>query len=552
MRSILTAYAHLRRARPQHRLIPPAERPVRRSPWKTARALGFLGVVGSALVSPGPSEAQSFDFPVIPRGAFAAEVEATFLSLDSRFRAGDEGGRSSEPLGAPWSDPEMGVALLPQLVSAEEQLRALTEDPGFRLRLGAGQVRLAADEIRFPFRLSYGLTSRITLSATVPVYRQRIDASHGFSPEGANVGGRPATGELDPFLSGFEEDLEATRARATELCDEMGDEDPDCLDALGLADDAEAFLNGFEQLAQEAVFPLEGSPPGDALNAWFQEIRAGMEGLEIEPGAPVLPLADAPLDGAALRSLFIEPLYGPGGPPLEPFTNIWLLGDVEAALTVALVDLRRSDAENGAPLRLRSAAGIRYRFPTAEPDTMRNYVEFEAHRGHPELELRSVNDLTWGGRAGLRADVTLSLPGSADVRRRVAAVDEPLDPAPPTRVLSWQPGRAVQLDLAPRLALTSELALSGRYSYFSRGEESFEPAAGEQAVNVRPLVEGSAVSLHRAGLELAYSTLEAWQEERASIPFEIRAGWRRGISGTGERLPRADRIHTGLRIFIPR
>lgn len=524
--------------------------------WK-ARALALLGLaVGAGAADPASVNAQTFDFPVIPRGTFAFEAEATFFKAEERFLPADAGTRSSVPFGAAWSLEGLGSDDLPATAPVETRIRELTEDPGYTLDVGISQLRMEVEEIRFPLRLAYGATSWLTAEVMMPIYRQRVDATHGYSPEGANVGANPGAGD---FLGTLGSDVEAADQWAEGVCDEAGSDSQECQEALELVADAETVHDELDDLFDAGpVIPLEGSQAGEAIEQRFVSLREALEGAGLDPQASSVPLPETPMAGEEFRTRFLEPAFGSGGPPLETFTDVWQVGDVEAAVSVLFLDIGVDPAEPdewddaSLPLRFRSGASVRYRFATAEPDTMRNYVEVERHRGHPQLELRSLNDLSWPGRAGLRADLRYARAGSAEVRRRIAPVGRPLDPDAPVAVMDWTPGNTVELEFDARVELTSELALSGRYAYLSRGTEAFTPVAGDAGMDPTPLEANSDIRLHRAGFELAFSSVDAWRGGRTRAPFEVRGGWRRGISGTGERAPRGNRVHLALRVFIPR
>ena len=519
-------------------------------------------VVVPCVIQPMSVQGQTFDFPVIPRGTFSFDVEATFFKAGDRFRSEEIGDRSSVPFGDAWSGQGLSADELPAVAPVETRVRELMDDPEYSVDVGVSAIRLELDEIRFPLRLAYGVTSRLTVEATVPFYRRRVDATHGYSPEGANVGANPAV--TDPegvaaFLDTLQSDVEAAGQWADEVCDEAGKGSEECEEAQALAGEAEGVHDALDTLFEAGpVLPLGGSQAGQAVDQRFVSLRQALEGAGVDPQASNVPLPQEPMTTEEFRSAFVEPIYGPSGPPVEPFTEVWEMGDLEAAVSFLFLDVGADPADPEAmeeetlPLRFRSGAAVRYRFPTAEPDTMRNYVEMERHRGHPQLEFRSLNDLSWPGRAGLRADLRYARAGSAEVPRRVAPVDRPLDPDAPVALLDWTPGNTVELDFDARVEITSELALSARYAYLARGSESFEPMAGEGDVDTAPLENDSDIRLHRAGFELAFSTVDAWRAERTRLPFEVRGGWSRGISGTGARAPRARQIHLALRVFIPR
>src|SRR5947208_1315254 len=101
------------------------------------------------------------------------------------------------PLGKYLSSDSAGASLFPTMAASDAAVRAISDSQNFRLNLGSLLTRVDADVRRFPLQLSYGLSSRLTVSATLPIVVTRVNAAVTLDSSG-NAGWNQA----DAFSSG--------------------------------------------------------------------------------------------------------------------------------------------------------------------------------------------------------------------------------------------------------------------------------------------------------------------------------------------------------------
>src|SRR4051812_17314068 len=127
------------------------------------------------------------DARVLPRHAIGARLLTSFTRWDALY--GVPSGSSSN---LAWSlaTDSLGSAAVPQLSESETAIRSLSGLTSFRLT--AGNIVAAADSrvVTAPLILEYGLTSRITIGAVVPLVETRSVVSAQLNPKlgFANVG----------------------------------------------------------------------------------------------------------------------------------------------------------------------------------------------------------------------------------------------------------------------------------------------------------------------------------------------------------------------------
>lgn len=537
-------------------------------PQIASRALigAFLGLA-TVVPGPGPVSAQGFDSPLVPAGRLRLQVLPSLHAFDTRFGLRSDMGRlieAEEPLGFDFDRESLGSDVFPELEADEELLGAAVGDPDFRLNLGSVRVLWDAYSTRIPVRVDVGITDWLTVGATVPFERRRVDSDFLVLSTGANVGESPLVtdpGAPTAFLNEYRAALQEVTASVDALCADSGEASQGCQEARTFLNGANRTFEGLESAySGSELFLLEGSPGAGALLERIQEVRSGMSELGVSSFGTDPPLATEPLGGAdqeAFTSRFIAPIYGNTSLPLVGGQGFWELGDVELSAHLRLLSLTRGDTmPGGRPgLRLQLAAGGLVRLGTAARDTLRDFLDLDAQRGTNDVELHVLGDLDWpAARIGGRLQLIRGIQGSAEVRRRIGPPGDVLTAAP-TGIVSWKPGSYTILSVSPRVFLTPELALGAVYDYYDRASASvsllsLDREGDASSVDASVLERETGATLHEIGLRLVYSTIEATRGERTELPFELEAGWEKAVAGSGGRTPDGSRIHAGVRVYV--
>ena len=488
---------------------------------------------------------------------------------DERFGLRTEGGvtiEEIEALGLDFTTSDFGSGL-PGLGPSQDALRTLTGDPGLDLRVGASVARLNALEIRLPLTASLGITDWLTVSATVPFVRRRMEVDFTLSGDGATVGFSPGNADdaVTLYISQLQQAIANVLQAADAFCAGVGEMDPDCMDLRAVVDDAQLFLDDLDAGYASTFFPLPESPGASALDARVQALRARMlaagDSATIEQTwtAP-LPLASG---GAAgdLSDLFLDPEVGILAVPLDGFQSVWELGDVEAGVWVRLLDLGAPSsgpvdatstgpaASDAPPLRLHVAAGATVRLGTGSPDLAENFVDLGSGDGQNDVEVHGFGYLGIGSRIAARGLVRYGIQMAGDVERRIGAPDQPIRPFDSQALLRWDPGDYLDVLVAPEFRLTPELSLAGRYRFHRRGTDRYTTGAPPAGFDPALLNAETRQMVHHVG-----GAVTVWPSARTRLagqwPLAATVSYDRAIVGSGGQTPKDGRVAVDVRVFF--
>ncbi|MCP4247744.1 MAG: hypothetical protein GY778_11910, partial [bacterium] len=156
----------------------------------TIRRLVTAGCVLFGMLYGPAVHGQTQDARVIPRGLLRIGFEPHYQSYDQRFALNTPGitDGSAELLGADLTADSVGSNLFPAARAAEEAIAAIIGDPDYRMNIGAFNTARDADIRRFPFSLAFGLTSRLTITANVPIVTHRSQITFTNDTTDANAG----------------------------------------------------------------------------------------------------------------------------------------------------------------------------------------------------------------------------------------------------------------------------------------------------------------------------------------------------------------------------
>ncbi|MGD2069749.1 MAG: hypothetical protein PVI57_13830, partial [Gemmatimonadota bacterium] len=439
------------------------------APRAPFRAAPLLLPLLAFLLASHPTLAQETESPLSPAGRLRLQVAPAFVAWDSRY--GEEG---SEPLGA---DLDVGetTAFFPGVPNLETGLRALLDDPEYSGSLGRTQARVSADRLELPLRVDVGVFDWLTVGATVPLVKGRTEITLDFDSAGANLGGNPVLTDL-ASVAAYVDGLNTAGAAASGRADEVCASEPEseaCSSAMALADDLGSFNADLSEAYRASfLFPTTESAAGttlrersDALDGRL--VEAGLEGL-----AGTLPLAE-PLPDRAAFDDFVASAFAMPSPALGNPVELWELGDVELHAVVQLLEgVRRDSTDERATARWQVGAGGLVRLGTGSRDDPAVLLDHPAGDGQTDLEGRLFANLVWH-RLGLWTDIRYGVQLSTNVTRRVGPSGLPFLAPRGLSLLKWTPGSYLRLEVAPRVHLTGELAVSAGYHLWSKAQDSY-------------------------------------------------------------------------------
>jgi len=499
----------------------------------------WIGLVLGALILPSSIRAQTTDNPIVPRG----EIRITFAP---EFRLASErlGPLGVEALDIDWDARLLGTGFAPIFSPLETAIRTATGEPTFDLSLGRGAAQITAMETRVPFGLAVGIHDRVTLGVTVPLVRGRYEASADVAGlDGGNVGWNPSQSDptgVQGALAALAGTATAAQAAADQVCTAQGAGSTDCTSAMaaagsagGLSADMATLYDGF------VLFPSTGSASADALHARLEAVRVALDALGVT-GLPVsFPLAAALGDGD-LETLARDVSVGARFQDFGNWRGGWGLGDIEATASFLLLRHRDPDGFPVAEL----SAGATARLATGEADDPDRL--FQSGRGSGYTEIGGFAHIFLGSsRLGLEGDVRFARGSEGEVPVRVAPIGAVLVGFEQSTMATLAPGNRIRIGASPRLRLTRELAIAGRYSYERIDAIGYQRVSAE-GPDPSILDQGAATTVQYMGGGLVYASPGSVAQ---GSPMEVRVQVDAIRSGEGFGQPAPLRASLEIRMF---
>jgi len=543
--------------------------------------LAFSGaLLAGAAVRPGIVHAQTVaglgdDAIPLPKGSKRFLISGLWNDWDAVYAPTASGGTARRPLLAALATSSAGVAIFPQLVSAEAGVRTLTGQSSFALSLGAldatGEVRQSIA----PLGVSVGLTRRLSLRLLVPYVESRDVSQLLLNRVGstANVGMNPAyvagTGAAARSANGAvlsQLDLARTRLAA---------EITRC--ALATATGCDAIrANG---AAAQALL-VRASATRTAIASVYGDATTG--------GAPVVPIANGSAQAAVrttiatLRTDFAafgvtniaegaapagaSTVYGPGGITRIVSDTAWKLGysrlgntrragigDIDFTASYLLFDSFQADQVRRllTPSRgVRSMLTAGWRFGTAGADRTDDPFDVPIGEGANALLVRSTTDLVLTRSFWMSATVRAVKPLSDEIAvalpfRNDANVFDAFAVGRATRSL----GTRLELEVAPRLSIGQFFGFSAAYLIRRWGSDRYEGGDPTSSAPLMSDYEMPSRTLHAAAFGVSFSTLASYVRGRSRFPAEVIYSHTIPVSGSGGTLPSSTSDRLELRVY---
>ncbi len=536
-------------------------------------------LLGVAAARPREAKAQAVaglgdDAIPLPKGSKRFLISGLWNDWDAVYAPSANGGSNKRPLFATLNTTQAGVAVFPQLVSAEAGVRTLTGQPAFALSLGALD---AAGEVRqsiAPLGLSVGISRRLSLRLLVPYVESRDVSQLLLNRVGstANVGMNPAfvtgTGAAARSKNGAllsQLDLARTQLSAEiTRCASPTATGCDAIRANGAAAQALLVRAGTTRTTIASVY-------GDATTG----------------GAPVVPIENGSAQAAVqttiatLRSEFAAfgvttiiagaapagatTVYGPGGMTRIVGDTAWKLGyrrfgntrragigDIDFTASYLLFD---SFAASQVRRLLTPSRGVRsmltagWRFGTAGADRTDDPFDIPIGDGANALLVRSTTDLVLTRSFWVSATVRAVRPLSDEVAvvlpfRNDANVFDAVTVGTTTRSL----GTRLELELAPRLSIGQFFGISAAYLARRWGADRYQSGAPTSSTLLLSDFEMEPRTVHAAAFGVSFSTLASYVRGRSRFPAEVIYSHTVSLSGSGA-VPAVTSDRLELRVY---
>lgn len=526
---------------------------LRPSPWRLALVAALVGAVCPLPASGQRIAGHGDDAIQLPKGSWRVRIGGRW---DAASEGADDAVASGRrTLGTRFRRDSLGIDVFPTLAAAEASARRLSGLGDLSLSVGQLDARLTERVIRLPISLEIGLFRRLAVGVTVPYIESRalvdlqlnqLGTTGAFGPNPARTTNLSAAATAN--TRALTTELQTARtALAQRLTECTGNAAANAACATVLA----------ERATVEAILASSASIRDD-LRALYGE-AAGT-------GAPVVPIAGSTIDrliGARVRGLgkqyerygivTVLDSLGPSGSRFRYGTNglrrllgdsafgisndslrpvrRYGIGDVDVTATVLLIDQvtkgnRQPLDRFGAPRRfaVRSALEGGWRFGTAAADRPSDPFDIPLGQGAAALLVRSTTDVLLDARTWASITARAVLPqGDAILGRLPIAAGDPFPLASRTAALSRTAGRTIELEVAPRYALTRTLGVSAVWTLRARARDQYalRGEATGSAEGLAALADETHFREQRVGIAIGYSTLAFFGQRRSKHAVEM-------------------------------
>jgi hypothetical protein len=495
----------------------------------------------------GGLEAQ--ELPWLRGGTARLDFAPNFWAWDSRYGMGPGGSTRVEPLGLDLTADPMGSEMLPHLRDLESSLGDAVADPAYRIRLGRGQAIVDQARLVFPFRLEVGVTDWLTVGAMVPLVRPRTEITFAFDADSLSADVGPSPQETNPatvsqFLSAFEAVLSDARSAHPD--------DPEVMAA-------QVFLESLSRAYSHGTFfPISGSGAGTQLQQRLEHFRSAFGSLGVGGLPEVVPMAQEYLDEEGFRGYLAGQAMQAA--PLEDWTRIWSLGDVELSASLRLLHggFARDSLGEVPRIRYQVGAGMLVRLGTGAQADYNRFFDQDPGDGQADVEGSVFGLVELGSRLGAWGTFRYGVQNEGEVIRRMAALSETLPHRGRLTALYRSPGDYRELDINPRFYLNPAMSFGVRYRHWSKGADSHRLQLQPVDPDLQPgldypspevLDDGTEQTLRELGFTATLSTVDARARGTAAIPVHIRTSYFRPVDGSGGRTPRGSRFEVGVTIY---
>jgi hypothetical protein len=488
----------------------------------------------------------------VPRGVLRIELGGEFRNADSRF---DDG--KTEDIARGFTSDALGGSFLPTLAASELTIGKLIGDPTYRLNAGRTTANGLLNIGTASIGASYGLSRRLTLFASLPIVRTRMQirldldstsANAGFNPNDpvfGSAGGQSQTGTF------FAEFGNALVTLGTKIANGDYDANPaqKALAQQALTDGT-ALRDGLIGVLADpdAPFvPLATSSAGVAISNTVSTLQTTLAGLNVSGFSTLPALASQRISDSDLDNL----ISNPGGPirafPLRD-ANRSRIGDVEAGFAYTLIDRWNRKGRAGG---VRLALEARGRFPTGLLDRPDDLLDVGTGTGHFAARLTGTLDMGIG-RIGSRFSAGYEHRFPAILSRRIGTPFQPFAFASRLSNVRSLPGGLLDVSATPFFRLAPSLAILGGIRLRRNAQDQVSFASVKDSipgVNPGDLALGTRWTLTSFQAGLTYVSPAASDDTRSGLPVE--ASWiiEGPLSGSGGIVAKERIMRMQLRLY---
>lgn len=532
-----------------------------------ARAQAVLGVGDDAIV--------------LPAGVLRFRAIAGWTQFSERYGKGTPGRKdgSLEPLGIDFNLDTIGVKQFENLAPLQSGIRSLAGIPDWVASLGKSVVRVRDQIAVTPFALEFGVTSRLSVGALVPLVTATSNVDFRVNPTGfePTLGFNPsllnaALLQTNANLLAQFDSAAAQLNRALTSC-AAAPAAPGCsslnasaANARALIANANGFAAGLAQVyggrngaAGSPFVPTAGSNAQAAIEARvaaFRSLYAAFGANAITAGAPV---GAAPLTVVDAQRILTDTLFGVKAQPLATSVTRGI-GDIDFIAKFNLFDTFGRDTKrrlSPTGFNWRQSIGGVFRLGTGKLDSPDDFTDLGTGNHQNDVELRSYTDLLWGPHfwVSLVAKYNWQLPDQL-VQRVTAAPDQELAAAYRRQTVNRDLGDIFELEVNPRWALTDNIGLAAHYYYRRKFSDRYTGSFAVHDLNGQSItLDASSLDQeteareHRFGGGVSYSTVAAYERGLARVPLEVTYFHYETTLGSGGNVPKLSQDQLQIRLY---
>jgi len=525
------------------------KRSVSRLAMRAAPTGTFLALL--VVLAPGVLYGQYPDTYVIPGGVLRVSFEPSWTSWGERF---DRDG-NRELLGSDLTSDSAGADIIPTLLPVRTAVRAITGDTAYRVNAGAFRTTLDADVRRFPFNFQFGLTNRLTFSASLPVVTTRMQVDFAVDSTDATAGWNQAapTSGNPAGLQGIVTVLGQIEASATSLEGMIASgafgcpTGPQCDTARDVVARARALAGNLAALSGVSptgglsselppFAPLEASAAGQAITAAIQSLSADLQALGAPAISGTFPLPASRLGAEDVNAVFPTAGFGYDALPLEFVKYKEKLGDLELGLRYGVLQ--------GSVLRAVISTVVR--LPTGQRDSPDHFVDLGTGDKQTDLEMGIDASFDPGSVVSLGLMARYNRQLGDQLRRRVAPPWQPIAPVGTEQLVSRRLGDVLQLGAFPALRLAPAFRAFGSVLYTRKAGDEYS-SAGDGVGAVDVLAQDTGWRTVNVGGGFYYRSLG---RSESSLPLEAGLHYSAAFQGSGGLTPKTAGMHFYLRLFF--
>ena len=545
-----------------------------------ALALALLSTVAATRADAQAVLGIGDDALVLPRGALRVRVIGQWTTFNERYGKNTPGrpDNSLEPIGIDFDLDTVGVQVFRNLGPLQTGLRSLTGISDFALSLGQTRVRLDGKVTAIPITIEAGLTRKLSMGLLIPYVQSNQDAAFfvnqdaatgnvGFNPALANAAARSQNAAVVTGLNN------AAAAVAASVGGCGSPSTPTAIQRCALVAQVQTFAGGIAQIygtgatgaAGAPFIPIAGSDAQLAIEARIQAFKnlLGAAGALITQTQPVASQGELLLEDA--QTIVTNSAFGVTGERIESVQRSHI-GDVELGAKYLFFDSFKGSTEARlAPkgFNYRGALTVAFRAGTGEPDYPTNFIDIGTGTGANAVSVRAASDVLFGGHfwSSFIVRYTNQLPDRLTMR----ITDQPnlrLAAQWREREVDRDLGDFFEVEVNPRWVINDFFAVSSHYFYRNKAEDRYTgtfqvPAAttgyGDVTLNAATLNQETALTEHRLGGGVTFSTIASFNKGKSKLPLEVFYTHFQTTKGTGGSVPKifSDQIQVRLymRIF---